>query len=174
MALNIPIKASAAEARAMIAQKMDKDKSLTMSDKRQLEDQYNSYTGRYAKGGDVKKDKKMATKKSPAKGATWDGVKDHEFGFVIGQPGSKELMGNRQPKPGPKVQLNITVKKTKFADGGSVTKPKLTPKQTKKVASVMHEFKAGELHSGKGGKVVKDPKQGIAIALSEASRLKKK
>lgn len=114
----------------------------------------------------------MATKKSSpiAKGASWDGVKDHEFGFVIGQSGSKELMGNRQPKPGPKVQLNITVKKTKFADGGAV----LSPKQTKKVGAVMHEFKTGTLHSGKGGKVVTNPKQGIAIALSEASRMKKK
>lgn len=37
----------------------------------------------------------------------------------------------------------------------------------------MHEFKAGTLHSGKGGKVVKNPKQAIAIALSEASRMKK-
>jgi hypothetical protein len=52
--------------------------------------------------------------------------------------------------------------------------PKLTPKQTKKVAAVMREFKGGELHSGKGGKVVTNPKQGIAIALSEASKVKKK
>ena len=38
----------------------------------------------------------------------------------------------------------------------------------KKISSVMREFKAGKLHSGAGGKVVKNPKQGIAIALSEA------
>jgi len=49
----------------------------------------------------------------------------------------------------------------------------LAVKKQKKVAKVMHEFKAGTLHSGKGGKVVKNPKQGIAIALSEASKLKK-
>jgi hypothetical protein len=53
-------------------------------------------------------------------------------------------------------------------------KPTLTPKQQAKVGKVLHEFKTGTLHSGKGGKVVKDRKQGIAIALSEASKLKKK
>jgi len=39
-----------------------------------------------------------------------------------------------------------------------------------KEAKVMHEFKAGTLHSGKGGKVVKSRKQAIAIALSEAGK----
>jgi len=38
----------------------------------------------------------------------------------------------------------------------------------------MHEFKTGTLHSGKGGKVVKSRKQAIAIALSEAAKVKKK
>jgi len=41
-------------------------------------------------------------------------------------------------------------------------------KAQKKVGKVMGEFKAGGLHSGKGGKVVKSPKQAIAIAMSEA------
>ena len=50
----------------------------------------------------------------------------------------------------------------------------LTKKQTKKVATVMGEFKDKGLHSGKGGPIVKNPKQAIAIALSEASRMKKK
>ena len=43
----------------------------------------------------------------------------------------------------------------------------------KKVGKVMREFKKGELHSGKSGKIVKNPKQAIAIALSEAGKSRK-
>ena len=45
---------------------------------------------------------------------------------------------------------------------------KTSPKAKKKIAEVMHEFKEGELVSGGSGKTVKNPKQAIAIALSEA------
>jgi hypothetical protein len=38
------------------------------------------------------------------------------------------------------------------------------------VEDEMHKFKHGQLHSGKGGKVVKSRKQAIAIALSEERR----
>ena len=41
-------------------------------------------------------------------------------------------------------------------------------KAQKKVGKVMGEFKEGTLHSGKGGKVVKNPRQAVAIALSSA------
>lgn len=44
----------------------------------------------------------------------------------------------------------------------------------KKVGKVMREYKAGKLHSGKGGPVVKNQKQAVAIALSEAKRTKGK
>ena len=46
-----------------------------------------------------------------------------------------------------------------------------TAKQ-KKIAEVMHEFKEGELHSGKSNVIVTNPKQAIAIALSEADEVK--
>jgi hypothetical protein len=36
----------------------------------------------------------------------------------------------------------------------------------------MREFKEGTLHSGKKGPVVKNPKQAIAIAISESKRKK--
>jgi hypothetical protein len=38
----------------------------------------------------------------------------------------------------------------------------------------MERFKAGNLHSGKGGRVVTDPKQAIAISLSEAGMSNKR
>jgi len=43
-------------------------------------------------------------------------------------------------------------------------------KAQKKIGKVMGEYKEGKLHSGKGGKVVKNPRQAIAIAMSEAGK----
>lgn len=45
-------------------------------------------------------------------------------------------------------------------------------KAAKKIEKVMGEYKSGKLHSGAGGKVVRNPKQAIAIALSEAGKSK--
>jgi hypothetical protein len=83
------------------------------------------------------------------------------------------ISASRQPMMDGKMdkKLNLSITKS-FAKGGAVTKQ--IPKQTKKVAKVMGEFKEGSLHSGKGGKVVKSPKQAIAIALSEAKVKAKK
>lgn len=47
-------------------------------------------------------------------------------------------------------------------------------KKQAKVRKVMREYKAGTLHSGKGGPVVKSRKQAVAIAMSEAGMAKKK
>lgn len=47
-------------------------------------------------------------------------------------------------------------------------------KAEKKISKVMREYKAGTLHSGKNGPVVKNPRQAVAIALSEAGKARKK
>jgi hypothetical protein len=53
-----------------------------------------------------------------------------------------------------------------YSQGG-----KVGPKGAAKIAQVMGEFKRGQLHSGaKDGAKVKNPKQAVAIALSEARR----
>lgn len=56
---------------------------------------------------------------------------------------------------------------TAMRNGGKMSK------MDKKVGKVMGEFKEGTLHSGKNGPVVKNPKQAIAIALSEGRKAKK-
>ncbi len=45
---------------------------------------------------------------------------------------------------------------------------KYDKKSQRKVAKVMHEFKKGELHSGRSRKKVTSRKQAIAIGLSKA------
>jgi hypothetical protein len=49
---------------------------------------------------------------------------------------------------------------------------KYSKKAHDKIEIVMHEFKLGELKSGKGGKggIVKNRKQAIAIGISEARK----
>lgn len=46
-------------------------------------------------------------------------------------------------------------------------------KRKMKIAKVMDEFKKGELHSGKGGPVVKKPRQAVAIAISISKKKRK-
>jgi len=83
--------------------------------------------------------------------------------------GSGEKMRKVGTKGAPTAEAFKQAAKTaKMAKGGAVAK------QQAKVAKVMGEFKEGSLHSGKGGKVVKSPKQAIAIALSEAKVKAKK
>lgn len=48
----------------------------------------------------------------------------------------------------------------------------MSSKQDLKIKKVMGEYKSGKLKSSSGGKVT-NPKQALAIALSEAARLKK-
>ena len=48
--------------------------------------------------------------------------------------------------------------------------PKYSAKASRKVEKAMHEFKEGQLKSGRSGKKVKSRKQAIAIGLSEARK----
>jgi len=47
---------------------------------------------------------------------------------------------------------------------------KYGPKAQQKVEKAMEEMKAGKLKSGKSGKKVTNPKQAVAIGLSEARK----
>jgi hypothetical protein len=47
---------------------------------------------------------------------------------------------------------------------------KYSPKSQEKVREKMHEMKRGRLKSGRSGKKVRNPKQAIAIGLSEAQK----
>lgn len=47
---------------------------------------------------------------------------------------------------------------------------KTDDKTSRKVGQVMQEFKEGKLKSGGNGKTVKNPKQAVAIGLSEARK----
>lgn len=47
-------------------------------------------------------------------------------------------------------------------------------KKSKKIKKVMEEFKSGELNIGKSNKKVKNPKQAIAIAISESKKIKRR
>lgn len=52
-------------------------------------------------------------------------------------------------------------------------KKKPLPKGKGKVEKVMKEYKKGELNIGKSNKKVSNPKQAVAIALSEQRRVEK-
>jgi len=54
--------------------------------------------------------------------------------------------------------------------GAGAAKRKHIKDPKKKIATVMEEFKHGTLHSGKSKASVTNPKQAIAIGLSEARR----
>ena len=58
----------------------------------------------------------------------------------------------------------------KKATGKKSSGRKYGPAAGKQVETEMREFKAGKLKSGRSGKTVTNPKQAIAIGLSEARK----
>lgn len=82
------------------------------------------------------------------------------------------IKGNKNPGETPMhTAPNLPGPKMAMKSGG----PVIPKAGYKKVGKVMGEFKAGELHSGsKTGPKVTNPKQAVAIAMSEARRADKK
>ena len=77
-------------------------------------------------------------------------------------------MGKQMKKCSKCSKMSMKMKHTKKM------KSKETPKFKAKVSKVMKEFKGKKLHSGsKKGPLVKNPKQAIAISLSEARKATK-
>jgi hypothetical protein len=65
--------------------------------------------------------------------------------------------------------------KVLYKKGQAMKKAKKAAKKQKKIEKVMHEYKEGELHSSsKKGPKVTNPKQAVAIAISESKKVGKK
>jgi len=87
---------------------------------------------------------------------------DKELLYFIADSDNDEIIFENKGVPA----RYIALIKHKMAKGG-MTKKEF---QAKKMGEVMHEFKQGDLHSGRNGKIVKNREQAIAIGLSEAKR----
>jgi len=70
------------------------------------------------------------------------------------------------------MDVKSALKHSNVLGAGAAKRRKLYKKEDK-VRTVMHEFKRGTLHSGSGD-IVKNKKQAIAIAMSEAGMSKKR
>jgi hypothetical protein len=122
----------------------------------------------------------MAKGGSVNKKPVWEKARPKDLGkskaLSPKQKTAAKAMASKADRPYPNLVDNMRAAKmaTGGLSSGKQSPAGLTKKQTAKVGKVMGEFKDKSLHSGKGGKVVKSPKQAIAIALSEASRMKKK
>lgn len=118
-------------------------------------------------------------------------VKEFDFGpqktYVKGyaRGGSVKAMTHREMESTPTMERResaqrtvvkapaMGMKKGGYAGGGCASG--YARGGAAKMSKVMGEYKAGELHSGsKSGPVVKDRKQALAIALSEARGAKKR
>ena len=96
----------------------------------------------------------------PNTGRLYPGAASYGAQNNVGLPGAGTPFGYTPPASGPFARRGR-------AEGGMVSRYA----KGGKVGKVMSEYKKGELHSGsKKGPLVKNPKQAIAIALSEARK----
>ena len=119
------------------------------------DDYYKAHT-HYSKGGKIGDSVNIQDANSLYNGLS---------GIVVGEMGNHFLVKTTKGT-GLVKKTRIKVIADDFGKGG-MTKKEYT---RKKVGKVMHEFKHGELHSGKSDKIVKERDQAIAIALNVAQR----
>ncbi|HEV3154705.1 MAG TPA: DUF6496 domain-containing protein [Candidatus Baltobacteraceae bacterium] len=104
----------------------------------------------------------MARRKSSSGRKSTGGRKKSTSGRKKSTGGRKKSTGGRKKSTGGR-------KKTSSRKGGrKKSGRKYGPKAERKVERSMHEYKRGELKSGRSGRKVKSRKQAIAIGLSEA------
>lgn len=137
-----------------------------------------SYVSGYYRGGSVKED--MAQDKKTAATA----VHKHERHMHPGEPLTKMKAGGKVPQKVPDAPVSGLSSMRNVPTAPKVMRSKAVPVAPReplvkaaggKVGKVMHEFGEGKLHSGsKEGPVVRNPKQAVAIALSEARAAKKR
>ncbi len=77
-------------------------------------------------------------------------------------------------KKSPAKKTSATKPTTKTPAAKKKSERKYSPAASKQVGRELHEMHEGTLKSGQSGKKVTNPKQAIAIALSEARRAGKK
>lgn len=129
-------------------------------------------SSQYAKGGFMKNryEEGGATVPLPDPGKEMWEVVDKETGKTVGTYSSMtRAITARDKKDNDYGGYRYkTQPKGGYAKGGKA-------KMQDKIGKVMHEFKAGELHSGsKKGAMVKNAKQALAIAMSEGKKAMKK
>jgi hypothetical protein len=105
---------------------------------------------------------KKATKKSAAK-------KSSPKKAATRNSPAKSSLAKKSPAKKSATKKSATKKATKKTAAKKSTR-KYSPSAGKKVKTEMHEMHQGKLKSGRSGKKVTNPKQAIAIGLSEARK----
>jgi len=96
--------------------------------------------------------------------------------FCARMKGMKKKLTSSKTANDPNSRINKSLRAWNCAEGGLIKKSIGGGVRAKpaKVATVMREYKAGTLHSGKSNRVVRNPKQAVAIALSEGRKAARK